>query len=224
MRIQGQGSSHFPWTWEITKGQKNAHKFTAQETALNLTLTWWWVWVITSHAFCQEFKWLNNFHSLLRKLTRWKWGSYCTEIISTLLTTDLFCLEGSWFWGNLKRCLCPVFLVSRWIFAQNRNLESFTFDQRKTFSSSDVKYFILLNTVPVSHAHQSRSGTCQEMEWCIKNRPDPSLSSGSGQYQLYQTLNHCMLFLSGLIVKESKLSILTIWKLKFLSWLVIRYL
>ena len=158
MRIQGQGSSHFPWTWEITKGQKSltTHKFTAQETALNLTLTWWWVWVITSHAFCQEFKWLNNFHSLLRRLTRWKWAGYCTEIISTPLT-DPFWLEGSWFWGNLQRCLCPVFLVSRWTFAQNRNLESFTFDQRRNI-------FILLGKIlyPIEHS-SSKSCTSEQV-------------------------------------------------------------
>ena len=163
----------------------------------------------------------------MRRLTRWKWAGYCTEIISTPLT-DPFWLEGSWFWGNLKRCLCPVFLVSRWTFAQNRNLESFTFDQRRNI-------FIIWGKIlyPIEHS-SSKSCTselCRASQAHAKRWNDALKQAWPlSQLRLWavsvisdlESLTACSFY--QVLVKKSKLSILTIGKLKFLSWLVIRNL
>ena len=62
------------------------------------------------------------------------------------------------------------------IFGHLLKIETFyNFPNSISLLSTHVKFFKLLSRVPVSHAHQSKSGTCQEMKWCIKNMPDPSL-------------------------------------------------
>ena len=71
MKNQGQTQVISPWHERLQRGRKDAlttYNFTAQETALNLTLTWW---ALSDCQPCQEFKWLNNFPAF--------WGDWQDE-------------------------------------------------------------------------------------------------------------------------------------------------